>query len=381
MNHPSVGLVEMVVDYKLCVFNTVDDIGKDSLDAISSDGFFTYGWFKTLEEQKDFRMSPFYIAVYNQDKLVAFTPCFFDLLDHYFSYGPHVFPFMNRFLNIGDRLGLWKKHVLLCYSPFCFRSKIIMDETLRNPIIFALISQKINEICRKDRILFSSFLFVSEFDVLLAKTLQNFGYIRFPWLNTLYLDVHWSSFEDFLVNLKRNIRKKILREIRYFNKSGLTLEGYSNIEELSERLSVLYANVFRKYSGDKPSPYGSSFFRNLSRFAGNKIKLFTAKKGNEIIAFSLTLRQKNTLDVCMFGSDYNSRTKTDFAYFNVTYYEPIKWAIQEGIRKIYYRLAAENVKMRIGCKPEKNSIFIKCHNALIAPFVHAYVNKKYGIQI
>jgi len=371
----------MAVDYKLRVFNTVDDIGKDSIDAISSDGFFTYGWFKTLEEQKDFRISPFYIAAYNQDKLVAFAPCFFDLLDHYFSYGPHVFPFMNRFLNIGNRLGLWKKHVLLCYSPFCFRSKILIDETFRNPIIFALIYQKINEICRKERILFSSFLFVSEFDVLLAKTLQKFGYIRFPWLNTLYLDVHWSSFEDFLASLKHKIRKDIRREIRKFNQSGLTLERNSNIEELSERLSVLYTNLFRKYNRDKPSPYGPSFFRDLSRFAGDKIKLFTAKKGSEIIAFSLTLRQKNTLDGYMFGSDYNSRTKTDFAYFNLVYYEAIKWAIQEGIRKIYYRLAAENVKMRIGCKPEKNSTFIKCHNALIAPLVQAYVNKGYGSRI
>jgi predicted N-acyltransferase len=370
----------MATDYELRVFNAVDEISKDQIDAISNDPFFTYGWFKTLEEQKDFRISPFYIAAYNQSKLVAFAPCFVDSLNHYFSYGRQVIPLMKNILSIGNRLGLWNKHVLLCYSPFCFRSKILTDETFRNPIIFASIYKKINEICRKERILFSSFLFVSEFDDLITRSLENFGYIRFPWINTLYLDVPWSSFEAFLASFKCKTRKDIRREIRKFNQSGLTMEPNSNMEELSERLSVLYANMFRKYNRDKPSPYGASFFRSLSRFAEDKIKLFTAKKGGETVAFSLDLRHKDTIDGFMFGSDYNSRTKSDFAYFNLVYYEPIKWAIQEGINKIFYRPASEYVKLRIGCKPEKNSSFVKCHNTLIAPLVRAYVNRKYGIR-
>lgn len=370
----------MAVDYELRVFNAIDEISEDQIDSISNDFFFTYSWFKTLEEQKDFKISPFYIAAYNQGKLVAFAPCFVDFLNHYFSYSRQVVPFMKKFLKVGSRLGLWKKHVLLCYSPFCFRSKILINETFKNATIFASICQKINEICRKEQIQFSSFLFVSDFDVLLAKTLQNFDYIRFPWMDTLYLDVHWPSFEAFLASFKCKIRKDIKRQIRKFNQSGLIIEKNPNIEELSERLSVLYANVFRKYNGNNPPPYRVSFFRNLCRYAGDKIKLFTAKKHGETVAFSLDLKHKDTVDGFMFGCDYNSRTQTDFAYFNLIYYEPIKWAIQEGISKIFYRLAAENVKLRIGCKREKNWSFVKCHNAFIAPLVHAYVNKKYGIQ-
>lgn len=370
----------MAANYELLVFNTIDKISKDQIDSISNDPFFTYGWFKTLEEQEDFKISPFYIAAYEQGKLVAFAPCFVDLLNDYFSYCRQVVPFMKKLLKIGSRIGLWRKQVLLCYSPFCFRSKILIDENFRYQTIFALICQKINEICRKEQILFSSFLFVSDFDALLAKTLQNFDYIRFPWMDTLYLDVRWSSFETFLGSFKCKVRKDIKRQIRKFNQSRLIMEENPNVEELAERLSVLCANVFRKYNGNKSPPYGFSFFSNLWRFAGDKIKLFTAKKDGETVAFSLDLKHKDTVDGFMFGSDYNSRTHTDFAYFNLVYYEPIKWAIQEGFRRIFYRLAAENVKLRIGCKTEKNWSFVKCHNALIASLARAYVNKKYGIQ-
>jgi predicted N-acyltransferase len=367
----------MALEYELHVHNSIDELSADQIDSISDDPFFTYGWFKTLERQKDFKVSPFYIAVSTQGKLVAFTPCFIDLFDQYFSYGPYVVPFMKRLLTTGNKLGLWQKHILLCYSPFCFRSKVLIDEDFKNPIIFGLIFQKINEICRKERILFSSFLFVSEFDILLAETLQYCGYSKFPWFNTLYLDIPWSSFEAYLASCGYEIRKDIRREIKKFNHSGLDVESDSNTDGLSERLSVLYANLFQKYNRG-PSPYGSSFLRNLSKFAGDKIQLFTAKKDNLVVAFCLLLRHKETLDAFMFGCDYNSRTKTDFAYFNLTYYEPIKWAIKKGIKRIFFRLAAENVKLRIGCKTERNYCFVKCHNNLLMPFTTAYVREKYS---
>lgn len=129
----------MTAKYEVRVFNTIDGIGKEPIDVISNDPFFTYGWFKTLEEQKDFKIAPFYIAVYKQNNLVAFAPCFIDLFNHYFSYGPYVVPFMRSLLKIGNTLRLWKKQVLLCYSPFCFRSKIQVGENFRNPLVFALI--------------------------------------------------------------------------------------------------------------------------------------------------------------------------------------------------------------------------------------------------
>jgi len=364
--------------YVIRVFNTVDDIGKDSIDAISSDYFFTYGWFKSLEQQKDFRVSPFYVVAYKNGVLVAFVPCFIDLFDHYFSYGPYIVPFMRKLLNIGSRLGLCQKYVLLCYSPFCFRSKVLLDENSRDPLLLSLIYKKISEISRNERILFSSFLFVSEFDVLLTKTLKTFGYLRNPCPNTLYFDVQWSRFEDYLASQKNKRRKNIKREIKKFRESGLTVDGKSNLEELSERFSVLYANLFRKYNGDGLPYFRSSFFKNLVKFAGDRIKVFTAEKGGEIVAFSLFLRQKDTIDGFMFGFDYNSRTNTDFAYFNLTYYEPIRWAIQQkGIRKIFYRLGAENVKLRVGCKIEKIFSFTKCNNLLIASLARTYFKVKH----
>ena len=96
------------------VSKSVDSIGREPLDSIVDDGFFTYGWLKTLEISKPpINLDPFYIAAYDKGNLAAFTPCFRDIAEQYFQYGPNVIPFMKRTLKITNRFHIGQEHVLL----------------------------------------------------------------------------------------------------------------------------------------------------------------------------------------------------------------------------------------------------------------------------
>jgi predicted N-acyltransferase len=346
------------------VFRSVDEIGKDAIDSISNDGFFTYGWFKTLETQKSFDVRPFYIAVYDEGKLVALAPCFADLEDHFFIEGPKIFPFMKKLLSFGKRVGFCEDHVLLCYSPFCPRSKVLLGKSDEGKNILRLLSEKIEEICKKQKFMFSSFLFVSEFDRLLIENLQKLGYLQFPGTTTLYLDIEWPTFEDYLKSLKHKIRMNIRREIKKCAENGVSIEE-RDFEGLSSKLSLLLANLFWKYDKNADNLFDQSFFCKLEDYARDTAKVFLAEKNDEVVGFSMSFRQRDVLDVFMCGFDYEALTKTDFTYFNLCYYAPIRWAIEEGIKKIYYRRKAEKVKLDRGCKPERTFSFVKCHNRFI----------------
>jgi predicted N-acyltransferase len=343
------------------VFRSVDEIGRDSIDSLSDDGFFTYGWFKTLETQQSFDFRTIYIAVYEGGKLVALAPCFADLQDHFFIDGPRIIPFMKKLLNLGHIIGLCQKHILLCYSPFCLRSKILLRKSREGKLILRLLSKKIDDICEKQGFLFSSFLFVSEFDGLLMENLQNMGYIKSPGTTTLYLDVKWSSFEDYLKSLKHKTRMNIRREIKKCAENGVTIEE-RDFKGLSANLPVLLSNLFSKYDKNAKNFFDNSFFRNLKEHAKDTAKVFVAEKNDEVVGFSLSMRQSDVLDVFMCGFDYEAQTNTDFTYFNLCYYAPIQWAIEKGIKKIYYRRKAEKVKLNRGCKPERTYSFVKCHS-------------------
>ena len=358
------------------VFKNIDDLGRDSIDSFVDDGFFTYGWFKTLEEFKSLNFDPFYVAAFYKDEVVAFLPCFLDVPDQYFSFGPPI-PFMKRVLNFCNSLGIRKRHVLLSYSPFCYRTKCFTTGNLKKDVLTYGLINKIDEICKKEKILFSSFLFVSGFDNSLLTNLTKLGYHRFLRSSNYYLDVVWSSFDEYLASLEKKIRNRAKKEMKSCINNGVIIkEDVEDFKDLSTKLSDLSSNLFAKYNKAITRVFDSSFYESLNEHAGNNVKLFIAEKNDVVTGFALCLRQGKTLDLFSCGFDYETQDKSDFTYFNLCYYAPIKWAIQEGIKKIYYRQTADRVKLKRGCELEKIYSFVKCHNKPINMLLGNYARAK-----
>jgi predicted N-acyltransferase len=347
------------------VFKTVNDIGREAIDSLVDDGFFTFGWFKTFETSKPINLSPLYLTAYFRGKLAAFAPCFRDIADSYFWFAPDVVPFMRKILNVCNRLHLGQNHVLLCYSPFCYRTKIFHEKGLNEVLLNKSIFEKIDAICKREKILFSSFLFVSEFDKRLLMELENLGYYKFPWRPTLYLDIRWRRFGDYLKSLEHDVRNKVRREMRSCRENGVTIEEVTEFRDLSTILSDLSLNIRKKYDKNASRLFEPCFYESLSDHAKENTIVFIAKKKGVIVGFSLCLRKGDTLDVFQCGFNYELQNKSDFTYFDLCYYTPIRWAIQNGIRKMYYRYTAERIKYKRGCKPEMQYSFVKCHSALI----------------
>ncbi len=355
----------MTSEIRTRVFRTVDEIGKDSIDSLSDDPFFTHGWLKTFETAKPINLSPLYITAYHRGKLAAFTPCFYDSTDSYFWFGPMVLPFMKTILNAHTKLLHGQNKFLLSFSPFCYRTKILLKKGPDEAALTKNLIKKIDALCKNQKILFSSFMFVSEFDKNLIDNLENSGYHKYFWRPTLYLDVTWQNFEDYLKSLEKHFRNIVKREIRKCSENGITIEEVSEFKNLSPILSELSANLLAKYNKNIKKFFKPSFYENLSDSAKANTIVFIAKKNDAIIGFSVCMQKGQTLDCFHCGFNYKLLKKTDFTYFNIAYYVPIKWAIQRGIKKIYYRIEAENVKYKRGCKPEIQYNFIKCHNRLL----------------
>jgi predicted N-acyltransferase len=365
----------MALREEVKVFNSIDEIGKSSVDSIAVDGFFTYGWFKAMEKQSSIPMSPMYIAVLQDEKIVAIAPCYVDLTGQFFKYGPNFTPYFQRILSLGQNLKLFSNPSLLFYSPCCFRSKLLLENDLNEKHILNLIVNKLDAICKEKKFLFSTFLFVSEFDKLLVDNLQNYGYMKFPTITTYYIEPKWSSFEEYLKSLKIKTQKQIKYEMRKFGDSQVVITQ-KDFGAFSEKFSELSANLASKYSGTKQDSVLTSLFAMLNEYAQDKTKLFIAKKNNNIVGFSMCLRHNDVLDMWIVGFDYDVQTKTDFTYFNLCYYLPTQWAIKEGIRKIYYRWKAEEVKVKRGCVPERNYVFVKCNNRFLSIIINSVLRNR-----
>jgi len=370
----------MSLSKKVKVFRSVSEIGRESIDSISNDGFFTFEWFRTLETQQSFNIAPIYIGVFEDGNLEALAPCFIDLQDHFFIDGPKIMPFLKLFLTLGQKLGYCQEHVLLCYSPFCLRSKVLLKKDPDGKQLLYLLSKMMDNVCKEKRILFSSFLFVSEFDELLMKSLPNLGYQRNAGTSTFYLDVQWKSFEEYLKSLKNMNRHSIRREIRKCAQNGVTIKD-NDFKTLSEKMAGLTGNLLSKYNPSSNNIFDPKFFSVLNQCAANKTKTFVAEKNGDIVGFSLSMRQGDVLDVFMCGFDYQVQSSTDFTYFNLCYYAPIQWSIEQGIKKLYYRRKSDRAKLYRGCKKERTFAFVKCHDPVLGFCFNKALNSSVYAQL
>lgn len=337
--------------FKVEVLRTIDDVEKVTLNELSDDGFFTHEWFKTLEASKAFKIIPRYFVVYEKGEAVAIAPCFIEYESQY-STLEELTPWVRRLRKVGNNLGFSLAPPLICHSPCSFHSRVLIQKGYNKKAILDLLCRKIDESCKKDRVLFSSFPFVSEFDDFLMLGLSNHGYAKIPFVETAYLGIKWPNFEDYLAHLSNRKRQNIRREIRQNRKHGIIIEQQNDLHQLSRILSDLHSNLFLKYKGQR-SLLNPSFFKALSEDAKGKTRLFVAKKNNSVVGFSLCLEHKKVLDVYIAGFDYDKLTKMDFTYFNTVLYKPIKTAIEEGFEKIHFRSASLEAKLSRGCRIEK----------------------------
>jgi len=355
----------MAKQMEVVVNCAIDEI-RASVDEISDDSFFTYGWFKTLEEFGRLP-EPLYLSFRYHGDTKGIAPCFIDKTEDFFSWGPNILPFLKGLLQVSQKLGFFQKNLLLCYSPACCRTKILFSNDYYQEPGLRAISEKIDEICAENKILFSSFLFVSQFDQVLMKNLKSLDYLRFPNIITYFIDITWPSFDDYIKSLKG--RTSIRREIKQFLKSGVTIAEEAISEDIAEKLSELAANTSLKHNENSRLP--PSFFLKLKEHARDRVRLLVARKNSQIIGFVLFLQQKDMLDGYMCGFDYEAMTDVPFLYFNLCYYKPVQLAIDEKIKKIYYRYFLGEARLSRGCKSEQTYTFVKCHSKVLSPIINS----------
>jgi predicted N-acyltransferase len=184
-------------------------------------------------------------------------------------------------MNIGKQIGFCQNHMLICYSPFCDRSKILIGDNSAEKIILRLLADKIAEICKRQKILFGSFLFVSEFNRSLMESLENLDYLKSQGITTLYLDVKWDNFDDYLSSLKHKTRQNARREIKKCKENAVTIRK-RKFEDLAVKLSELISNNQKKYSGNSTCIFGPSFLSSLSKYGKDKTVVFIAEKKKKI---------------------------------------------------------------------------------------------------
>ncbi|ACK64634.1 protein of unknown function DUF482 [Rippkaea orientalis PCC 8801] len=268
---------------------------------------------------------PIHLTVWRDKQLIAAAPLY--IKSH--SYGEFVFD--HQWADLSHRLGISYYPKLLGMIPFTpavgYRFLIAPGEDEEQ--LTQLMIASIDHFCDRHELSGCHFLFV---DPNWRELMEKNGFSS--WLHHSYI---WSnqgfkSFDDYLSVFNANQRRNIKRERKAVIQSGLDIRVLTG-DEIPHHLFPL---IYRFYHNTCEKFYWGSkyltrkFFEQLYPHYRHRVVLVAAYTENDDkhpVGMSFCLRKDDHL----YGRYWGSFEEYDCLHFEACYYQPIEWAISQGI--------------------------------------------------
>lgn len=262
----------------------------------------------------------------NNNSILAALP----LYEKYDSYGEYIFDWSWARAAQGANIAYYPK--LVSAIPFtpatCPKLLVHPNAEDHHASLTKLLIQGIREVANtldasSIHVLFHPESECAAFEPTEFRTRKSFQY---HWLK----EPHWTCFNDYLNDMRSKNRKMIRRERRIAASHNLRLRTLRGPELTDAHWDALWEFYKRTTYFKGAIPYlTESFFQFLKTGLINFVVATFAENEKEPIAGALFFCDGESL----FGRYWGTKLYLDCMHFELCYYQPIDWAIQNGITR------------------------------------------------
>lgn len=269
---------------------------------------------------------PRHLTVWSGDRLVAAAPLY--LKTH--SQGEFVFD---------QWWARWAREAGIAYYPKLVGMspatpapgyRFLVDPTVDGHAMHEIMFAAIDGYCQELGLSGSHFLFV---DPQWQPDAENMGWIAWHHQSFLWQNLGFRTFDDYLVRFKSSQRRNIRRERRQMARQDIRIRAITG-----EGINGRWADLMHRYYLNTNAQYGlwaaryvnGEFFKGLFQHYRHRLVLFAAdlsSTNDEPVALSLLVHKQGRLLGRYWGCD---RVIKDL-HFNMCFYAPIQWAIENNI--------------------------------------------------
>ena len=270
---------------------------------------------------------PNHLTLWRDDELVAAAPLY--LKGH--SYGEFVFD--HQWAELSERLGVDYYPKLLGMSPFTPAEgyRFLIAPTENEQEVNQILVNLIDSFCIKHNISGCNFLYV---DPQWQKSMEELGFHK--WLHHSYVwkNRGFNDFNDYLAQFNSNQRRNIKRERKSVAKAGLFFKvhtGETLTPEMCLKVYDFYSDTCDKFGWWGSKYLTRDFFRQLYPVWKDRVVIFAAyeeENPEQPVGISFCLVKGDRL----YGRYWGSFEEYNNLHFSACYYEPIEWAIANGIQ-------------------------------------------------
>ena len=350
---------------KVRVLRRIQDIDRQVWDVLCDDPAFSHGWFCALEESGVAAVEPRHLILEDDGRVVGVLPCFIQRGDPYYTLAERLFGPLARWL---DRCGVRVLPALLAYSPLTHRTELFLAPGVERAAAIHACTEAMERICRNEGLPVSGWLFVSGTDVPLLVALRQAGYADAFLCPTATWTNRYRSFDEYLQDLKRSSRnsyKGARNELNHYARSSVRLAEEPLAALDSRELADMRAVFYARYHPEAANPFSPEFFDALKRHLGGRIIARTARNGQELLRYSLTIKDAGCWQELIDGEVDDERSHAGALQFNLNYYFPIGRAIAEGVPEMRFGLSSYLLKVKRGCWLSPLHVAVRGHTRIL----------------
>ncbi|WP_335938781.1 GNAT family N-acetyltransferase [Streptomyces sp. PTD5-9] len=157
------------------------------------------------------------------------------------------------------------------------------------------------------------------------------------------------DWDGYLAALASRKRVRLRRELRDYREAGFTTVIRQGADALTDSVVDLQVALRAKYGLPGGRARVQRDFDAIRETVGDSCLVVSAEREGETLGFVLYLRSGQALYGRTAGFDED---RARGVYFSLTYHETVRWSLANGVREIWYGLAAYEAKRLRGCDIE-----------------------------
>ncbi len=274
------------------------------------------------------------------------------------SYGEYIFDF--GWAHAAEQAGIAYYPKLVSAVPFTpVGGRRLLLGASRQEETMALLLEGVVEVTKRLGLSSAHLLFLTEGEQqhACAQAFHPRLSHQYHWIR----DAEWTTFDAYLASMRSAVRKQIKKERQRAAQAGLTLKLKMGPELTDHEWDSLY--TFYLSTVEKKGAYAylePAFFTCLRANQGHRVLATFAYRDGAPVAAAFFLHRGTSL----YGRYWGSTEPLDAVHFELCYYLPIAWCIDNGIERFEAGAQGEH-KIRRGFRPQlRYSAHYMVHPAL-----------------
>jgi len=183
---------------------------------------------------------------------------------------------------------------------------------------------------------------------------------RQPGLPTAFLDMQFTSLDEYLSHLSKATRKDMRRKLKAAHE--LRVEWRDNIDDIAPEIMRLYQCTFANAEFNFEQ-LNAAYFAHVLAELGGRASCATYWLGDKIVAFNLVLHDATRMIDKFFGAD--AAFAREYNLYFCTWFENVRYCIEHGIPVYQSGQGLHAVKLRLGSRLSANWLWYRHRNRVL----------------